>query len=144
MNVTFQHHGDPDGLLQTLWDHLRGRQELLLSPYLPALFALLTHLIICTPFLALDVLGCFWTRIDLYRISRSSEPQCLRRWVDCFWRILFKYITSLLPATALLQSLRTPRCPELAPTCGLLFLEVVACLLLFDTLFFIWHYFMHR
>lgn len=148
MNIsTFLKHGNPDGLLlQALWDDLRAQREFLTSPFLPACFAFLIHLLLSAPFLAFEALGCFWPRIDHYRISRTAEPLllCLQRWVDCCWRIFLKYLTTVLPATALYQRVRIPRFPELAPSCSLLIGEVIACLLLFDALFFIWHYSMHR
>ncbi|XP_041760053.2 cholesterol 25-hydroxylase-like protein [Coregonus clupeaformis] len=149
MNCTFDQHGDPNGdrlLLQALWDDLRARREFLMSPYLPACFAFLIHLLLCSPFLVFEALGCFWPRIHLYRISRNAEPLglCLQRWVDCFWRIFIKYLTTILPASALYQSVRNHISPELAPSWRVLIAEVIACLLLFDALFFIWHYSMHR
>ncbi|XP_046872001.1 cholesterol 25-hydroxylase-like protein [Hypomesus transpacificus] len=148
MNITFE-YGRSDYLteyssLQLLWNNLRGRQKILLSPYLPAVFAFLVHLIFCAPFLALETLGCFWPRINSYKITKTSETQSMRRWWDCFLRILLKYVSTVIPATALFQSLRTPVCPELAPSCNQLFFEVVVSLLLFDMLFFAWHYTMHR
>ncbi len=68
----------------------------------------------------------------------------LGRWLDCFWRVLFRYLTVVLPATALIQTVRSPTLPELAPSCWQLFVEVFACFLLFDMFFFMWHLFMHR
>ncbi|XP_024273636.1 cholesterol 25-hydroxylase-like protein [Oncorhynchus tshawytscha] len=148
MNIsTFLKHGNTDGLLlQPLWDDLRAQREFLTSPFLPACFAFLIHLLLCAPFLAFEALGCFWPRINLYRISRNAESLllCLQRWVGCCWRIFLKYLTTVLPATALYQRVRIPRFPELSPSCSLLIGEVIACLLLFDALFFIWHYSMHR
>ncbi|XP_071778341.1 erlin-2 isoform X3 [Centroberyx gerrardi] len=147
MNVPSARHGGADApLLQGLWEHLRGGQEeILVSPYLPASCAFLTHLLLCAPFLALDALGSVCQRIRSCRISAGSEPPpSLRRWVDCFWRVLFNYLTTVLPASALFQSLRSPKLPQLAPSCWQLFVEVFACFLLFDLLFFLWHYSMHR
>ncbi|XP_036382143.1 cholesterol 25-hydroxylase-like protein [Megalops cyprinoides] len=136
----------PDGhLLQPVWDHLRRRQELLLSPYLPASFALLAHLLFCAPFLALDVLGHCWPAVHRFRIAGSSTiPVCLRRWFDCFVRILLKYLTCVIPATALLQQFRTRRLPAVAPSCCQALWEIILCLLLFDTFFYFWHIIVHR
>lgn len=146
MNLTIEDRRlyDSNVLLQPLWNYLKGRQELLFSPYLPAVFAFLVHLLLCSPFLALETLGCFWPRFSVYKIKKTSKRQSLRRWFDCFWRILFKYLSTILPATALFQSWRCPKCPELAPSCSQLILEVVVSLLVFDMLFFAWHYTMHR
>lgn len=133
-------------MLQGLWDYVRaGQEEILLSPYLPASCAFLTHVLLCAPFLALDALGSVCKRVRSWRIGAGSgPPPPLWRWYDCFWRVLYRYLTAVLPATALFQIVRSPTLPEQAPTCWQLFVEVFACFLLFDTLFFIWHFSMHR
>ncbi|XP_076006761.1 cholesterol 25-hydroxylase-like protein [Genypterus blacodes] len=129
-------------LLQGLWELLRGgTDERLLSPYFTAGCAFLTHVLLCVPFIALDALACLSRRVRSWRIS---APPSLRRWCDCFCRVLFMYAAAVLPVTALLQNLRSPALPDLAPTCWRLFVEVFASLLVFDLLFFLWHIFMHK
>ncbi|KAM8760471.1 cholesterol 25-hydroxylase-like protein [Acanthopagrus schlegelii] len=138
--------GSDPPVLQGLWEYVREEHEvLLLSPYLPVCFAFLTHVLLCAPFLALDALAGVCQRVQLWRISAGSgPPPSVKQWWDCFWRVLYRYLSTVLPATALFQALRSPALPELAPTCWRLFVEVVACFLLFDTLFFLWHLVMHR
>ncbi|KAF3696151.1 Cholesterol 25-hydroxylase [Channa argus] len=132
-------------VLQGLWDSVRaGQEQLLLSPYLPASCAFLMHVTLCAPFLVLDVLGSVCQRVRSWRIEAGSPPS-LRRWYDCFGRLLYRYLTTVLPATALFQTaLRSPTFPVQAPSCWQLFVQVFACFLLFDALFFIWHLSMHR
>ncbi|KAJ8005846.1 hypothetical protein DPEC_G00122150 [Dallia pectoralis] len=138
--------GEPVLLLQALWDALRSQQEVLSSPYTTTLLAFLVHLVFCAPYLALDVLGHISPGIHLYSISRSAQPLrvCLRRWLDCFLRVAMRYLTTILPGTVLYQRMRNPSFPYLAPSCHQLFVEVTACLLLFDAIFFMLHYAMHR
>ncbi|XP_037537145.1 cholesterol 25-hydroxylase-like protein [Nematolebias whitei] len=133
-------------VLQGLWECVRAAQEeVLLAPHLAASCAFLTHVLLCAPFLALDALGSVCARVRSWRIAAGSgPPPPLSRWFECFCRVLFRYITVVAPAAALLQLLRSPQVPELAPSCWQLCVEVVACFLLFDTLFFLWHYVMHR
>lgn len=133
-------------VLQELWQYVKeGQEEILVSPYLPASFAFLTHVLLCAPFLALDALGSVCQRVRGWRIAAGSgPPPSLRRWFDCFWRVLFRYLTIILPATAVFQSLSRPTLPDLAPSCWQLFVEVFACFLLFDTFYFIWHISVHR
>lgn len=133
-------------VLQGLWERVRGtQQEVLLAPHLTASCAFLTHVLLCAPFLALDALGRVCARVRSWRVAAGSgPPPPLGRWFECFCRLLFRYTTAVAPAAALLQLLRSPRVPELAPTCWQLCVEVAACLLLFDTLFFLWHYVIHR
>lgn len=147
MNVSCAVYGEARVVvLQWLWDYMRaGLQEILLSPYLRASCAFLTHVILCAPFLALDALGSVCQRVRSWRIDAGSgPPPPLWRWYDCFWRVLYRYLTTVIPVTALFQAVRSPTLPEQAPTCWQLFVEVFACFLLFDTLFFLWHFSMHR
>ncbi|KAM9744446.1 cholesterol 25-hydroxylase-like protein [Menidia menidia] len=146
-NATMSAHGDEHApVLQGLWERVRaGQEEMLPSPYLPASCALLTHVLLCAPFLALDALGAVCRRVRSWRIAAGSgPPPSPRRWLECLCRIVFRYLTAVLPVTALFQLLRSPDAPRLAPSCWQLFVEVVACFLLFDTFFFAWHYAMHR
>ncbi|XP_047448195.1 cholesterol 25-hydroxylase-like protein [Mugil cephalus] len=144
MNETTTEDAAP--ILQGLWEYVKaGQEDVLCSPYLPASCAFLTHVLLCAPFLVLDALGSVCQRIRSWRIAAGSgPPPSLRRWFKCFLRVLYKYTCAVLPATAFFQSLRSPKLPELAPSCWQLCVEVTACCLLFDTFFFIWHYTMHR
>ncbi|XP_034726865.1 cholesterol 25-hydroxylase-like protein [Etheostoma cragini] len=147
MSVLCAGHGDARvPLLQGLWECVRaGQEKILLSPYLPAVYGFVIHVLLCAPFLALDALGSVCQRVRSWRITAGSgPPPSLRRWVGCFWRVLYRYVTTVLPATALFHTVRSPVVPELAPSCWQFFVEVFACLLLFDTLFFFWHVCMHR
>ncbi|KAJ3580753.1 hypothetical protein NHX12_025599, partial [Muraenolepis orangiensis] len=131
-------------VLQPLWDAMRVHGDLLASPLAPALSALLFHLVLCAPFLALDALGCVCSSVRAHRISGGLKPRVvLRQWSESFWRMLGSYAVGVAPLTAALQYLRTPRLPSLAPTCWRLCVDVLLCLFVFDTLFFIWHYVMH-
>lgn len=143
MNASLSAYGPC--LLQELWDFVRaGQEEILLSPYLPACCAFFTHVLLCVPFFILDVLSYFSSHIHSWRIVKDSD-RSPGRWLECLGRLSIRYLTVVLPATALLQCvLRSPALPELAPSLYRLCVEVLACFLLFDTLFFVWHYSMHR
>ncbi|KAE8291665.1 Cholesterol 25-hydroxylase [Larimichthys crocea] len=147
MNVHSTEHGEANApVLQCLWEYVKSAQEeILLSPYMPAYYAFMTHLLLCAPFLALDALGSVCQRVRLWRIAAdASPPPSLQQWSECFWRVLYKYLICVLPVTALFQMVRSHALPELAPSVWQLFVEVIACFLLFDMLFYIWHLTMHR
>ncbi|KAJ8360892.1 hypothetical protein SKAU_G00174170 [Synaphobranchus kaupii] len=140
--LSYQRHGI---LLQPVWDYFLRRQELLLSPYLPAGLAFLSHLLLCAPFLALDVVGRHCLALNRYKISGNSETAvCMRLWFNSIIRIFWNYVICVLPATALLHRLRNPEMPALAPTCGQALWQIASCLFLFDALFYFWHVAMHR
>lgn len=145
MNASFSELDvTPAPLLQELWDNVRA-QEILLSYYLPASYAFLTHVLLSAPFLALDALGSVCPRVRLWRIAAGSgPPPSPRQWLSCLGRVLRRYLTSVLPVTALLRGVRSPELPERAPSCWQLCTEIFACVLLFDALFFAWHLAMHR
>ncbi|TNM90012.1 hypothetical protein fugu_004246 [Takifugu bimaculatus] len=132
-------HGEV--FLQQMWDYMRAT-NVLQSPVLPAFFAFLTHVLLCLPYLLLDMLAGFSPQVQQWRIS--APPPTLRQWFFCFGRVLRAYLTAVLPVTALLQVLGSPVMPEHAPSCWQLVVEVSACLLLFDAFFFAWHLFMHK
>lgn len=147
MNASSMDHGEASAcVLQGLWEHVRSGQEtVLLSPHLPASCAFLTHVLFSAPFFILDALSIVCPRVRSWRIASGSGPAPpLRRWWDCLWRVLCRYLVVVLPVTALFQTLRSPALPALAPSCWQLFVEVCACLLLFDTFYFVWHLSMHR
>ncbi|XP_033828859.2 cholesterol 25-hydroxylase [Periophthalmus magnuspinnatus] len=134
-------------LLQGLWDFVRaGQEEILLSYYLPACSAFITHVLLCVPFFIMDLLLCVSPQIRSWRIAPDSAPvPSARCWMECLGRLALRYLTVVLPATVLLKcALKTPVLPERAPSCYQLWVEVLACFLLFDALFFAWHFSMHR
>ncbi|XP_072290115.1 cholesterol 25-hydroxylase [Eucyclogobius newberryi] len=144
MNASLSH---APCLLQGLWDFVRaGQEEVQMSLYLPACCAFLTHVLLCAPFFILDLLSRVSPTIRAWRIDPHTVPAPgPRRWLECLWRVAGRYVTVVLPVTALLQCvLRGPGLPERAPSCHRLCVEVIACVLLFDALFFAWHFCMHR
>ncbi|XP_028851282.1 cholesterol 25-hydroxylase [Denticeps clupeoides] len=144
MNQTSVSPGDAEGLwLQPAYDALRARQQLLRSPLVSASFGLVLHLFFCVPFLALDLLRRLHPGIGGYRI-RDKPGGSLWRWVGSLGRILVNYLVGVVPATALLLSLRSFDMPELAPSCLLLLRQIILALLLFDSLFFLIHITMHK
>ncbi|KAI4820622.1 hypothetical protein KUCAC02_028594 [Chaenocephalus aceratus] len=105
-------------VLQGLWEAVQaGQREVLLSPYLPASYAFLTHVLLCTPFLALDALGSVCQRIPELRAARHRD------------------------AARVVQARGVPL---LAPSCWELCVEVSRVCWFLYTLFFICHVAMHR
>ncbi|XP_077378305.1 cholesterol 25-hydroxylase-like [Festucalex cinctus] len=134
-------------MLQSLWDYVRSHHEgVLLSPYLPTFCAFLTHVAFCAPFLVLDLLAGVSRRVRSWRIPAGEPPPPpLLAWWKCLWKVAVQYLTVVLPATAVLQMAKSPaKLPERSPSNWQLFVDVVACFLLFDALFFFWHLCMHR
>ncbi|XP_077456380.1 cholesterol 25-hydroxylase-like protein isoform X2 [Stigmatopora argus] len=147
MNVTSTQRGDPNTpIFQMLWDYVRSEHEgVLLSPHLPVMCAFLTHVTFCAPFLLLDLLAGFSRRVAAWRISAKEKPPPVGAWFRCLRKVALRYLVVVLPVSALLQmAWSPPRLPERSPSSWQLFVDVFACFLLFDSLFFFWHLCMHR
>lgn len=132
-----------DAFLQWIWDLVceEGR-ALLMSPHWSVFAAFSAHLIFSVPFLLLDVFSPHVGWIHKYRIRRQLVG--LNEWFRCASRILWKYVVGVLPLTALLLSLRRTHLPEKAPSMLQSFRECISCMLVFDTLFFMFHYTIHK
>lgn len=135
---------DGDALLQPMWDYLRA-EGVLRSPCVLAFFVFLMHNLFCLPYLALDTLGAGSPLVQKWRISSASTPPpTLRQWMSSSLRVARAYLFYVLPLSALLQLLWEPVVPERAPSCAQLLLDVTVCLLVFDSIFFAWHFSMHK
>ncbi|XP_066511156.1 cholesterol 25-hydroxylase-like protein [Hoplias malabaricus] len=138
----------PLPLLQPFWDALRARSALL-SPVGCACVALLLHLCFSTPFLLLELLGARSTLLRRYRIAgrEYGARETADRWFECLARITCLYVAAVLPLAALVQlfggDTGHDRYREAPPLFRALS-QIFACLLLFDTLFFVSHYAIHR
>ncbi|KAL7836937.1 hypothetical protein AOLI_G00282210 [Acnodon oligacanthus] len=136
-------------LLQPAWDAVRARPALLLSPAGAACLALAAHLCFSAPFLLLELLGERAPWFHRHRIAgasgRGARAEAPRRWCRCLARIVCKYAGAVLPFAALLQLLarRSAEEQRAAPPLFRALSECFACLLVFDTLFFIAHYLVH-
>ncbi|KAG9262052.1 cholesterol 25-hydroxylase-like protein [Astyanax mexicanus] len=128
-------------LLQPVWDALRARPALLLSPVAAACAALCAHLCFSAPFLLLELL-----RVHRYRIGGEARAADPRRWLRCLARIAGKYAAAVLPLAALVQQLDRGSAGENreAPPLFRALSDCFTCLLVFDTLFFAAHYTLHR
>ncbi|KAK9974647.1 hypothetical protein ABG768_022727 [Culter alburnus] len=132
-----------DSFLQRIWDFMyEQRHVLLMSPHWSVCAALSTHLIFSAPFMLLDVFSTHVEWIHKYSIRR--EVVGLHQWFRCASRILWKYMVGVLPLTVLFLSVRRMHLPERAPSSFHAFRECVSCMLVFDTLFFMFHYTIHK
>ncbi|KAK1792122.1 hypothetical protein P4O66_001759 [Electrophorus voltai] len=124
---------------------MREQQELLLSPFWSASAGFLVHVFFSTLFMVLDLLSPHILCIGKYRLS--GEAVSVRQWLACLAHISLGYAVGVLPLTVLVQAARGSSFPDKelpAPSVFVAFSECFSCLLVFDTLFFIVHYAVHR
>ncbi|XP_071778164.1 cholesterol 25-hydroxylase-like protein [Centroberyx gerrardi] len=133
-----------DGLLlQILWDWIRTQQNLLRSPFFPVFFSLTVYLSCCLPYLCLDLLS---SRVALLR-QFKIQPQSKLTWMmarSCLLKICHTHVFFIFPITILHWYWRPVVLPALAPESCSVVRDVLACLLLFDTQYFVWHLLHHK
>ncbi|XP_057184539.1 cholesterol 25-hydroxylase-like protein [Triplophysa rosa] len=132
-----------DALLQWIWDLVYDkRHDVLMSPHWNVCAAFSAHIIFSAPFMILDLLSPHVRWIQKYRIHR--QVVAVHQWFQCAARILWKYAVGVLPLTSLFLFVRNTHFPEKAPSFFLALKECVFCLVMFDTLFFMFHYIIHK
>nr|XP_056706468.1 cholesterol 25-hydroxylase [Euleptes europaea] len=130
-------------LLQPLWEALLAREPLLKSPFFPALFSFAAYLACCAPFAALDGLQAILPALRKYKIQPLGAPS-LAAVAACLARSLRDHLTGIFPVTLAHWYWRAGSLPQRAPELPRLLLDLLAGLLLFDFLSFLWHLLHHR
>ncbi|XP_054456624.1 cholesterol 25-hydroxylase-like protein [Anoplopoma fimbria] len=129
-------------LLQIVWDWLR-HQSFLRSPLFPVFFSLTVYLSCCLPYIILDLLCSRLTLVRRFKIQPQSEVTWAKAW-RCWCRILHNHVCFILPLSVAHGHWRPVFSPTLAPEMLTVFKDVLACLLLFDTQYFLWHLLHHK
>lgn len=130
-------------LLQSFWDRIRTQQYLLRSPLFPTFFSLTIYLSCCLPFFCLDLLSSRVALVRRFKIQPKSEMT----WTmarSCLLKVLHTHAVFILPLSVLHWYWRPVILPDEAPETGRVVRDVLACLLLFDTQCFVWHYLHHK
>lgn len=130
-------------LLQSLWDFILGYNAWLRSPFFPVLFSLSVYLTFCLPFVVLDLLSPRLAWIRTFKIQQKSHVSWTMMW-SCLALSLYNHVVFLFPLTVLHWFWRPASFIAEAPGTLRLIWDVVACLLLFDFQYFIWHLLHHK
>ncbi|KAM3863129.1 cholesterol 25-hydroxylase-like protein [Diretmus argenteus] len=130
-------------LLQILWDRIRAQQSLLRSPLFPVFFSLTVYLSCCLPYFCLDLLA---PRVALVR-QFKIQPQSKVTWTMvccCLLQILHTHAFFIFPITVLHWYWKPVVLPAQAPDPCCVVRDILACLLLFDLQYFVWHLLHHK
>ncbi|XP_044070211.1 cholesterol 25-hydroxylase-like protein [Siniperca chuatsi] len=130
-------------LLQILWDWLREQQSLLRSPFFPVLFSLTVYLSFCLPYLCLDLLCSRLILVRCFKIQPQSKVTWAKAW-RCLRKIFHNHVCFIFPLSVVHWYWRPVFFPPLAPEMLSVVINVLACLLLFDMQFFLWHLLHHK
>ncbi|XP_078080540.1 cholesterol 25-hydroxylase-like protein [Mustelus asterias] len=129
--------------LQPAWELLRSRQDWLRSPLFPVSFSLGVYLLFCLPYVALDLLAARLPCLRRYKIQAQNQPN-LKVMAACVGRTLYNHLLYIFPLSLAHWYWRPVLLPASAPGLGRLLLDIIACLLLFDFQYFVWHLLHHR
>ncbi|XP_076599724.1 cholesterol 25-hydroxylase-like protein [Chaetodon auriga] len=128
--------------LQILWDWLR-HQSLLRSPFFPVFFSLTVYLSCCLPYICLDLLCSRLTLVHRFKIRPQSKVTWTMAW-RCLRNILRNHVFFIFPLSVVVWYFRPVHSPPLAPEMLSVVKDVLACLLLFDMQYFLWHLAHHK
>ncbi|KAM9345140.1 cholesterol 25-hydroxylase-like protein [Symphorus nematophorus] len=128
--------------LQILWDWLR-HQSLLRSPFFPVFFSLTVHFSCCLPYICLDLLYSKLTLLHRFKIQPQSKVTWAMAW-RCMRKIFYNHACFIFPLSVVHWYLRPVNSPPLAPEMLTVVGDVLACLLLFDMQYFLWHLLHHN
>ncbi|XP_037638804.1 cholesterol 25-hydroxylase-like protein [Sebastes umbrosus] len=134
--------GTEELLLQILWDWLR-HQSFLTSPFFPVCFSLTVYLSCCLPYIYLDLLCPRLTLVQRFKIQPQSEMTWPMAW-KCLRKILHHHVCFIFPLSVVHWYWRPVSFPALAPEMLTVVKDVLACLLLFDMQYFVWHLLHHK
>nr|XP_023686799.1 cholesterol 25-hydroxylase [Paramormyrops kingsleyae] len=129
--------------LQNLWDFIQQYHQCLRSPFFPVLFSLSVYLGFCLPFVILDLLAPRVALVRRYRIQQKNDISWGMMW-NCVAQCLYNHVMFIFPLSVIHWYYRPTYHPSDAPELHRMILEIVACLLLFDFQYFVWHLLHHK
>ncbi|XP_067092973.1 cholesterol 25-hydroxylase-like protein [Osmerus mordax] len=130
-------------LLQSFWDRIREQDYLLRSPLFPVLFSFTVYLVCCLPYLYLDLLSTRVALVRCYKIQPHITVTWAMAW-SCLVKSLYTHAVFIFPLGVLHWYWRPVVLPAQAPGAWAAVWDVLACLLLFDLQYFVWHMLHHK
>ncbi|CAH1796329.1 unnamed protein product [Owenia fusiformis] len=131
-------------ILQPIWDLRIGYEYYLCSPLFPIVLSVSFYFLCVFPPTLVDLFGREWAWYQKYKIQNNKEVTW-KHVRQAMMITIWNQIVYVLPA-AMAQWIWVPPnpLPERAPTLFEYSWHVMACLLLFDFEFFVWHYIHHK
>ncbi|XP_041132190.1 cholesterol 25-hydroxylase-like protein 2 [Polyodon spathula] len=142
-NVTLCTLEEP--LLQPFWDYLHTNyHDTLRSPLCPIILSVSTYFILVALYTVLDVLAQRWHCINKYRIH-PEKPVTWKK----IWRTLglttYNHLVFIFPASVCQWYWRPPTpLPKEAPSLSQFMFGILACTILFDCQYYLWHILHHK
>nr|XP_006010557.2 PREDICTED: cholesterol 25-hydroxylase [Latimeria chalumnae] len=130
-------------IMQPLWDFVRSKEAWLKSPLFPVLFSFTVYMTFCLPYVLLDFVAVRVHSLRKYKIQPLASPT-LKMMLACLIQTVNNHIIYIFPLTIVHWYWRPVNLPVVAPELQKVLLDVIACLLLFDFQYFIWHVLHHK
>ncbi|XP_034094917.1 cholesterol 25-hydroxylase-like protein 2 [Gymnodraco acuticeps] len=131
--------------LQPAWDYLQQNHcDLLASPLFPVVLSITTYFLVVSLYTMLDLLAPTWPCINRYRL----HPDTPVTWPDIWTTLgvtIYNHLLYIFPAAVAQWLWRPPvPLPCEAPTLCSFFLGIFACMIVFDSQYYLWHLLHHR
>ncbi|XP_029466626.1 cholesterol 25-hydroxylase-like protein [Rhinatrema bivittatum] len=97
----------------------------------------------CLPFILMDFLSAKVPALRKYKLQPQNSPT-LGTMMRCVFHTIYNHIVFIFPVTVAHWYWRPVNLPEVAPELLKVLLDTIACLLLFDFQYFIWHVLHHK
>uniref|UniRef100_A0A3Q3NFF1 Fatty acid hydroxylase domain-containing protein n=1 Tax=Mastacembelus armatus TaxID=205130 RepID=A0A3Q3NFF1_9TELE len=118
-------------------------QSVIRSPFFPVLFSLNVYLSCCFPYICLDFLCSKLTLLHRFKIQPQSKVTWAKAW-RCIHKIVWNHVCFIFPLSVVHWYWKPWFSPPLAPEMLSVVKDVLACLLLFDMQYFLWHLLHHK
>ncbi|XP_055503263.1 cholesterol 25-hydroxylase-like protein [Leucoraja erinacea] len=143
MNCSAPPPGSPTLCLQPLWDRLLGLEGWIRSPFFPVSFSLGVYLSFCLPYVVMDLLAPRVVALQRYKIQAQNHPS-VKMMANCLVQTLYNHLIFIFPLSVGHWYWSPMDLPLAAPELPRTVLDILACLLLFDFQYFVWHLLHHK
>ncbi|CAH2322133.1 cholesterol 25-hydroxylase [Pelobates cultripes] len=130
--------------LQHIWDFILSHQDIIRSPFYPVLYSFTVYLAFCIPYLILDAVAPVILALKRCQVQPRGARPTLAMVMHCLAHTVYSHLVFIFPVTVAYWYWRPVHLPRVAPELHRLILDVVACLLLFDFQYFVWHVLHHK
>ncbi|ESO86672.1 hypothetical protein LOTGIDRAFT_194826, partial [Lottia gigantea] len=131
-------------ILQPVWDLRKGYEDYVRSPLFPVFLSVGYYFLLCIPFTFVDIYCKNMNWYKKYKIQPDKDVAPPLLW-DTLSLTFWNHLLFIMP-TAVAQWIWTPPTPlpDTAPALFDFIWQQIACLLVFDFQYYVWHYTHHK
>ncbi|XP_053306526.1 cholesterol 25-hydroxylase [Spea bombifrons] len=132
------------GSLQHAWNFVTSHEHIIRSPFYPVMYSFVVYTTFCLPYLILDALIPAFPALKKYQVQPGTARPTLGTVMHCLGHSVYNHLVFIFPVSVAYWYWRPVQLPQVAPELHRLVLGIIACLLLFDFQYFIWHVLHHK